>query len=34
MTWLDGLEEVQLTDVQLNAPIDAAKFNMPAPAAR
>ena len=34
MTWLDGLEEVQLTDVLLNAPIDAAKFNTPAPATK
>jgi hypothetical protein len=34
MTWLDGLEEVQLTDVQLNVPIDAAKFATPAPATK
>jgi hypothetical protein len=34
MTWLDGLEDVQLTDVQLNVPIDAAKFATPAPAAK
>jgi len=34
ITWLDGLEDVQLTDVQLNVPVDAAKFATPAPAAR
>ena len=31
VTWLDGLEDVQLTDVQLNVPVDAAKFAKPAP---
>lgn len=30
ITWLDGLESVQLTDVQLNVPVDAAKFAKPA----
>ncbi len=30
VTWLDGLENVQLTDVQLNVPVDAAKFAKPA----
>jgi photosynthetic reaction center cytochrome c subunit len=35
VTWLDGLESVELTDVQPNAPVDAAKFAKPAaPAAR
>ncbi len=32
VTWLDGLENFSLTDVQANAAIDAAKFGMPAPA--
>jgi photosynthetic reaction center cytochrome c subunit len=31
MTWLDGRENVELTEVQPNAPIDAQKFNKPAP---
>lgn len=31
MTWLDGLENFELTEVQPNAPIDAAKFARPAP---
>ena len=31
VTWLDGLENVTLTDVQLNVPVDAAKFGKPAP---
>ena len=26
VTWLDGLEKIQLTDVQVNGPVDAAKF--------
>ncbi len=26
MTWLDGQEDVTLTDVQLNVPVDAARF--------
>lgn len=30
MTWLDGLENVELTDVQLNVPVDAARFAKPA----
>jgi len=30
VTWLDGLETVTLTDVQLNVPVDAAKFGKPA----
>jgi hypothetical protein len=29
MTWLDGQEDVTLTDVQLNVPVDAAKFARP-----
>jgi photosynthetic reaction center cytochrome c subunit len=31
MTWLDGREDFELTDVQANATIDAAKFAKPAP---
>ncbi len=31
MTWLDGRENVELSDVQFNVPIDAAKFAKPAP---
>jgi hypothetical protein len=31
VTWLDGLENIQLTDVQVNAPVDDAKFGKPAP---
>ena len=34
VTWLDGLENVELTDVQLNVPVDAAKFAKPSPPAR
>jgi hypothetical protein len=30
ITWLDGQEDVTLTDVQLNVPVDAAKFGKPA----
>ena len=30
-SWLDGRETYELTDVQINAPIDAAKFAKPAP---
>ena len=30
ITWLDGQEDVTLTDVQLNVPVDAAKFAKPA----
>jgi len=33
VTWLDGLESVELTDVQINVPVDAAKFGKPAPPA-
>jgi outer membrane lipoprotein-sorting protein len=33
VTWLDGLEKIQLTDVQLNRPIDAARFAKPSPPA-
>lgn len=33
VTWLDGLEKIQLTDVQLNRPIDAARFVKPSPPA-
>ena len=29
VTWLDGLEKIELTDVQVNVPIDAAKFGEP-----
>jgi photosynthetic reaction center cytochrome c subunit len=31
VTWLDGLENVELTQVQLNVPVDAAKFGKPGP---
>jgi hypothetical protein len=31
VTWLDGLESIELTDVQLNVPVDAARFGKPAP---
>jgi hypothetical protein len=31
MTWLDGRENVELSEVRMNAPIDAAKFAKPAP---
>jgi len=31
MTWLDGRENVELTEVQPNVSIDAAKFGKPAP---
>ena len=31
LVWLDGQEFIQLTEVQPNAPIDAAKFGRPAP---
>jgi hypothetical protein len=30
VTWLDGLEDMQWTDVQLNVPVDAARFAKPA----
>jgi hypothetical protein len=30
ITWLDGLEKVELTDVELNVPVDASKFAKPA----
>jgi photosynthetic reaction center cytochrome c subunit len=30
ITWLDGQEDVTLTDVQLNVPVDAARFGRPA----
>ena len=30
VTWLDGLEKIELTDVQVNVPIDASKFAKPA----
>jgi photosynthetic reaction center cytochrome c subunit len=30
ITWLDGQEDVTLTEVQVNAPVDAAKFWKPA----
>jgi outer membrane lipoprotein-sorting protein len=31
MTWLDGRENVELSDVLPNVSIDAAKFGKPAP---
>jgi photosynthetic reaction center cytochrome c subunit len=33
MTWLDGRENVDLSEVQTNVPINAAKFGKPAPPA-
>jgi photosynthetic reaction center cytochrome c subunit len=33
ITWTDGQSDIQLTDIQANARIDAAKFAKPAPAA-
>ena len=33
VTWLDGRDTVELTDVRPNAPIDAARFARPAPPA-
>jgi len=30
ITWLDGQEDVTLTDIQLNGPVDAARFAKPA----
>ena len=32
--WLSGRDVIELSDVQPNVPIDAAKFSKPAPAAR
>lgn len=34
VTWTDGQSTIELTDVQANAAIDAAKFTRPAPAKR
>ena len=34
VVWLDGQESIQLTDVQANVPIDAARFGKPAPPPR
>ena len=31
VTWLDGLESIELTDVQVNVPVAEAKFGKPAP---
>jgi hypothetical protein len=33
VTWLDGLENIALTDVRINVPVDADRFAKPAPAA-
>ena len=33
VSWLDGRSNFELTDVQMNVPIDAAKFSKPAPPA-
>jgi hypothetical protein len=33
MTWLDGRENVELSEVQSNVSIDAARFNKPGPSA-
>ncbi len=32
ITWTDGQSDIQLSDIQANVPIDAAKFAKPAPA--
>jgi hypothetical protein len=32
ITWTDGQSDVQLSEIQANVPIDAAKFAKPAPA--
>ena len=32
--WLSGRDVIELSDVQANVPIDAAKFSKPAPAVR
>ena len=29
--WLDGRDAIQLSEIQINVPIDAAKFGRPAP---
>ena len=34
VAWLDGVETVEVTDVQPNVPIDAAKFAKPAPSSK
>jgi photosynthetic reaction center cytochrome c subunit len=34
VSWLDGVETIELSDVQPNVTIDAAKFGRPAPSAR
>jgi hypothetical protein len=31
VTWLDGKETFELTEIQANATVDAARFNRPAP---
>jgi len=33
ITWTDGQSDIQLSEIQANVPIDAAKFAQPAPAA-
>jgi outer membrane lipoprotein-sorting protein len=33
-TWTTGQATTELTDLQANVPIDAARFNRPAPAPR
>ena len=30
-SWLDGRDEIQLSDVQINVPVDESKFGRPAP---
>jgi len=32
LTWTDGQSTIELSEIQINAPIDAAKFAKPAPA--
>jgi hypothetical protein len=34
VTWLDGRDTIELTEVRPNVPIDASRFNRPAPPAR
>jgi hypothetical protein len=34
VSWLDGRSKYELSDVQANVPVDAARFARPAPARR
>jgi outer membrane lipoprotein-sorting protein len=31
VTWLDGREAFELSEIQLNAPVDPARFTKPSP---